>query len=76
LANVFVSSSGRAVQTDSFGNYTLQSLAAGTAQHLRFRSPSRNVSGQRQAQVNIGQTTSGINIVILRPSTIAGNGLI
>ena len=71
LANVFVSSSGRGTQTDSFGNYTLQSLPAGMRSITAFDAASQRV-GAAQAQINIGQTTSGINIVILRPSTVQG----
>ncbi|HTG86769.1 MAG TPA: Ig-like domain-containing protein, partial [Pyrinomonadaceae bacterium] len=71
LPNVFVSSSGRAVQTDSFGNYKLQSLPAGTRGISAF-DPVTQRLGSASAQVNVDQTTSGINIVILRPSTLQG----
>lgn len=71
LANVFVSTAGRAVQTDSFGNYELKSLPAGNLNISAFEPVSQRV-GAAQALVQVGQTTSGINIVILRPSTLQG----
>ncbi|HKU73806.1 MAG TPA: LamG-like jellyroll fold domain-containing protein [Pyrinomonadaceae bacterium] len=71
LANVFVSSSGRGTQTNSLGNYELQSLPAGMRSITAFDAPTQRV-GSANAQVNIGQTTSGIDIVILRPSTLEG----
>ena len=71
LANVFVSSSGRAVQTDSLGNYTLQSLPAGIRSIFAL-DPATQRAGGAQANVNIGQTTTGVDIVILRPSTVQG----
>lgn len=71
LANVFVSSSGRGTQTDSFGNYELQSLPEGMRSITAFDAPTQRV-GTANAVVNINQTTTGINIVILRPSTLEG----
>ncbi len=71
LANVFVSSSGRGTQTNSLGNYELQSLPAGMRTIAAFDAPTQR-AGSANAQVNIGQTTTGINIVILRPSTLEG----
>ena len=71
LANVLVSSAGRAVLTDSLGNYTLSNLPAGTAYISAYDAATQR-AGSAQAPVSIGQTTSGINIVILRPSTLQG----
>jgi hypothetical protein len=71
LPGVFVSSSGRGVQTDFLGNYTLQSLPAGQKTITAYDQETQR-SGTAAANVTIGQTTSGINIVILRPSTLRG----
>jgi hypothetical protein len=71
LANVQVSTAGRAVQTNSLGNYTLLNLPAGNLNISAFDPVSQRV-GSAQAQVQLNQTTSGINIVIQRPSTLQG----
>jgi hypothetical protein len=71
LPGVFVSSSGRGTQTDFLGNYTLQSLPAGMKTITAYDEVTQR-SGSAQAPVSIGQTTSGINIVILRPSILRG----
>ena len=71
LANIFVSSRGRAVQTDLQGNYTLTSLPAGTSTISAYDAATQR-SGSAQAHVSINQTTSGINIVLLRTSTLQG----
>jgi hypothetical protein len=71
LPGVLVTSSGRAVQTDFQGNYLLQSLPAGSKTITAYDQETQR-TGSAQANVNINQTTSGINIVILRPSTLRG----
>ncbi|HBB87753.1 MAG TPA: hypothetical protein DC047_09075, partial [Blastocatellia bacterium] len=71
LANVFVSSAGRGVQTDSLGNYTLQSLPAGVKTISAYDAATQR-SGSAQATVTIGQTTNGTDIVIQRPSALQG----
>ena len=71
LPGVFVSCSGRAVQTDFLGNYTLQSIPAGMKSVSAY-DPETQRSGSALAPITIGQTTNGINIVILRPSTLRG----
>ncbi len=71
LPNVFVSTSGQAVQTNSFGIYTLPNLPAGTRNISAFDPATQRV-GSAQAVVNIGQITSGVDIVIQRPSTLQG----
>ncbi len=71
LANIFVSSAGRAVQTDNLGNYTLPSLPAGISS-IQAYDPATQRFGSAQAPVSIGQTTTGIDIVILRSSSLTG----
>jgi hypothetical protein len=67
-----VTSAGRGVRADVLGNYTLPNLPAGT-QTISASDPSTGQTGNAIAPIFLGQTTSGINITILRPATLTGH---
>ncbi len=72
LPNIYVSSAGCAVQTDSLGNYTLPSLPTGS-QTISAYDPVLQRSGYVTGiVVLVGQTTTGADIVMLRPSSLTG----
>jgi hypothetical protein len=67
-----VTSAGRGVRADVLGNYTLPNLPAGT-QTISASDPNTGQTGNAIAPIFLGQTTSGINITILRPATLTGH---
>jgi protocatechuate 3,4-dioxygenase beta subunit len=74
VPGAFVSAAGRSVQADAGGAYTLTDLPAGTHRVSAFVQDSGQ-GGSATAVVRAGQTTEGVNVVILRPATVEGQVL-
>jgi hypothetical protein len=75
VAGAIVSAAGRAVRTDASGIYTLRELPVGTAQ-VSAISAETGMAGSARAVVQIGQTTTDVNITILRPAKLQGRVLL